>query len=494
MYGKSYDGVTGLIGIKLQPKGLRAVVSQEPVYDLYRYLYMNRVRYLNSLLTPNLYNGIAVTPGPASDQLAYNLNSVVGTPPGCEAANSQAQQEPKPTAAYWKPRNFITGLRGKKTPLFLTQGLLENNTKPDGLAAAFNAVKGPKRAWLGMWDHVRGNDRDAERDNRLKMGRPGWFAETIQFYDRYLKGKKPTRRYPKIVVNTNDGKWRSETAWPPRDAYRVNAPLRTGSYTDDGVNNGSGDGGTPPYGLGIWTFSRPFGHTVRMAGTPRVTVNTDAAAGANIYVDVYNVSPKGIATILTRGAYLLPGPGPVTFNLYDQDWKFHRSNRLGVLVTGGQAEWGSEPASGQLVQVKSATLSMPYLRCERPERAPGGTPTRLEDYRETAPIKVGLQRMRDNTSAQLTVPRKMQHCNRPAKKRCKRSMRLKVPQPRHGRVVRATVYVNGKKRLVKRGPRVRSVKLKRVPKGRFRVRIVARTSTGRKIVKVRRFPACAKRR
>src|SRR5919205_2470123 len=33
MYGKSYDGVTGLIGEVHQPPGLKAVVAQEPVYD-----------------------------------------------------------------------------------------------------------------------------------------------------------------------------------------------------------------------------------------------------------------------------------------------------------------------------------------------------------------------------------------------------------------------------------------------------------------------------
>src|SRR6202035_3421190 len=38
MYGKSYDAVTGLIGEANQPSGLKAIVSQEPVYDLYRYL------------------------------------------------------------------------------------------------------------------------------------------------------------------------------------------------------------------------------------------------------------------------------------------------------------------------------------------------------------------------------------------------------------------------------------------------------------------------
>src|SRR3954463_4309103 len=59
MYGKSYDAVTGLIGVGLRPKGLSAVVAGEPVYDLYRYLYENRVRFINSLETPALYDAIA---------------------------------------------------------------------------------------------------------------------------------------------------------------------------------------------------------------------------------------------------------------------------------------------------------------------------------------------------------------------------------------------------------------------------------------------------
>jgi predicted acyl esterase len=39
LYGKSYDAVTGLMGIARQPHGLAAVVAQEPVDDLYRCLY-----------------------------------------------------------------------------------------------------------------------------------------------------------------------------------------------------------------------------------------------------------------------------------------------------------------------------------------------------------------------------------------------------------------------------------------------------------------------
>ena len=48
MYGKSYDGVTGLVGVNKRPAGLKAVIAQEPVYDLYRYLYGDGIRRLNS--------------------------------------------------------------------------------------------------------------------------------------------------------------------------------------------------------------------------------------------------------------------------------------------------------------------------------------------------------------------------------------------------------------------------------------------------------------
>jgi putative CocE/NonD family hydrolase len=54
MYRKSYDGLTGLIGVDLRPSGLAAVVSQEPVYDDYRYLYGDGMRRLNSVATPAL--------------------------------------------------------------------------------------------------------------------------------------------------------------------------------------------------------------------------------------------------------------------------------------------------------------------------------------------------------------------------------------------------------------------------------------------------------
>ena len=130
MYGKSYDGVTGLIGANRQPVGLGAVVSQEPVYDLYRYLYGDGIRRLNSVLTPALYDLIDVTPGPAADDPNYNIDGLNDTQrPGCPVLNLADQGgNDDHYSAYWRQRNLIPAAEGSTVPLFLTQGLTENNT------------------------------------------------------------------------------------------------------------------------------------------------------------------------------------------------------------------------------------------------------------------------------------------------------------------------------------------------------------------------------
>jgi hypothetical protein len=44
-------------------------------------------------------------------------------------------------------------------------------------------------AWLGPWEHVRGNETDSP--GRLKTGRSGFFDEVMRFYDRFLNGVAP---------------------------------------------------------------------------------------------------------------------------------------------------------------------------------------------------------------------------------------------------------------------------------------------------------------
>jgi hypothetical protein len=77
----------------------------------------------------------------------------------------------------------------------------------------------------------------------------------------------------------------------------------------------------------------------------------------------------------------------------------------------------------------------------------------------------------------------------------RRSMTVRLRRPARGRITRVAVRVAGKRVKLLRGARVRSRFVVRgLPrKGSYRVRVIARTSTGRRIVSSRRYRACVPR-
>ncbi len=403
LYGKSYDAVTGLLGIVQQPKGLAAVVAQEPLYDMYRYLFDDGVRFVNSAATPALYDAIAATPGPLLDSPSYNVNGA--TDPACLARNYAQQQDADHGSAYWKARDIVGKVQAAKpsTPLFLTQGFLENNTKPDGFADLFNAMSGPKRAWFGMWDHVRGNDVDAA--GRLKMGRAGFFDETMRFFDHYVRdvplADAPTQNDPAVATQTSDGSWRSEAAWPPADAQGITTQLRPGTYTDDGQNNGTGSGA----GAGVWTISPPLAADAHYAGVPKATVTLAGATPlTNVVIDTYDIAPNRQATLLSRATTLAGSTGKVTQDLYGNDWKLPAGHRVGVLVTGANAEWWAHAPTGLPVTVTAATITLPFLRHTRSATIQGDPALRLEEWKQEAPFEVSQATIDAATTPDFGLP------------------------------------------------------------------------------------------
>src|SRR3954467_8962303 len=339
MYGKSYDALTGLIGVDRRPPGLRAVVAQEPVYDDYRYLYGDGMRRLNSVATPALYDGIAATPGPVTDDPNYNKSSLNN--PACLAQNWTAQaSDNHHNSAFWRLRNLIPGASGSNVPLFLTQGLTENNTVADGLQDYLANHTGYERGWLGPWEHVRGNETCASGDSstgcdssnvgRLKEGRAGWFDEVMRFYGHYLKGETPSVADPPFAVQTNDGKWRSEAQWPPTDMRQYTTPLKAGSYTDSAqsestaFNSPSGDPSDPTVTSGLWTVSKPLPYDVHLSGSPTAAINvTTTLPNANLVVDVYDLGADGTGPLVTRQGHLVrsQGDSTVPLTLWGADWK-----------------------------------------------------------------------------------------------------------------------------------------------------------------------------
>ncbi|HWL98286.1 MAG TPA: CocE/NonD family hydrolase [Nocardioidaceae bacterium] len=383
MYGKSYDAVTGLVGNNLDLDSVKAVVAQEPVWDMYNYLFSNKVPRPNVVGTPEAYNSIATMPAMADDSDRYTANAdYEATHPECLSDNITNNNEPDPRSAYWRARDLATDAAGTGTPLFVTQGFIEPNTKPEDMEQYLDNHRGPERGWLGQWDHVRGNETDAA--GRLLMGRAGWFDEVMRFYDQHVRGVDPAVSDPAYALEDSLGNWRAQRTWP-MTGISVAARLRSGRYVDNGgalaadapaatADRDDWDLERAP-GLeplsraekmvarrgdaapsSFWSWSAPTPRSLRITGTPRITL--DASTSGNVMVRLWDVARDGTATMFDENVALLEDRGRISFDLKSTDWTFARGDRLGVQIgTIDSGRWWDVP-SGHTIRVSGARLRL----------------------------------------------------------------------------------------------------------------------------------------
>ncbi|MCZ9338015.1 CocE/NonD family hydrolase, partial [Streptomyces sp. TRM76130] len=104
--GKSYDAVTGLIGNNLDQRALKAVVAQEPVWDMYQYIYSNGVPRPNVTGTADAYNSIATMEPMADDDAHYQANArYEETHPECLTENSAGYRTADQEDEHWAARD-----------------------------------------------------------------------------------------------------------------------------------------------------------------------------------------------------------------------------------------------------------------------------------------------------------------------------------------------------------------------------------------------------
>ncbi|QFU87185.1 CocE/NonD family hydrolase [Amycolatopsis sp. YIM 10] len=350
MYGKSYDAITGLVGNNLNQDALKAVVAQEPIWDLYRNIRSNGVPRSTIVNVSNTYNKIATLPQLPDDDPRYLANAEYEEAhPECLLANTAGYQTADPESEYWKARDLAAGAKGSDTPLFVTQGFLEWNTEPEAIQEYLGNHQGPQRGWLGPWDHKRGNDRTP--DGRLEMGREGWFAETMSFYDQYLKGVEPSVRYPDYAIQDSTGTWRAQDSWPVSDGSTT-VELGDGSYVDNG-----GEAGPAPENS-FFTWSEPLAKDVRLTGTPRLSLT--AEGHGNVMIKLYDVAADGTAVMFDEQVSTVDG-GELAFDLKSTDWTLPAGRSLAVEIGTIQAnalnDWIDTP-SRKKIEVTGARLEL----------------------------------------------------------------------------------------------------------------------------------------
>ena len=187
--------------------------------------------------TPALYDGIAATPGPV-DRRPELQRQRASTTRACLALNFAAQAgNDDHDSAFWKPRNLIPGAAGSNVPLFLTQGLTENNTVADGTAAVPRtttpATSAPGSARGSTCAATRRDETRPAEDGPRGLVRRGHALLRPVPEGRHADGRRPADRG---ADQRRQVARRGPVAAGRRDAA-TRARCEPGSYTDDGSDS-----------------------------------------------------------------------------------------------------------------------------------------------------------------------------------------------------------------------------------------------------------------
>jgi predicted acyl esterase len=362
MWGKSYDAWTQVMALAQKPKGLAATVIQSPLIEGYRGFFMNGVHYdAGWYATPGLYGGYDVIPPSVNDsppeEYLYPAQGTA-TNPDCYAENMSMTAINDHSSPYWAERNIVKRAAKSRVPVLWSHGFLDANTKADNFLPVWKHLRGPKRAWFGQYDHVRGNEDEF-------VGRDGFMNEAMAWLDHFTRRKPLPRMYP-VEVQDGEGKWRTEQSWPPRDAKSYPLRVAKGSYEDQRGNDA--DGG----GVGAWTFTQKAPYDLHFAGAPRLKIRVDSVVpDVNLIALLYDIDAQGRGKLITRGASLV-SDGGATFDLYPQDWKLRKGHRFGLLLSGSDESWFSPIPTNTTVEVDGGSLDLSFLRYARTPNLKGG--------------------------------------------------------------------------------------------------------------------------
>ncbi|WP_330232143.1 CocE/NonD family hydrolase [Nocardia sp. NBC_00508] len=396
MFGVSYEGWTGLMGLAGKAKGLAAVAAFEPVVDPYSYLYMQGVSWKFSG-KPITENGvrpadsaglehllIASTPPRPEDGGEYQSNATQ-LPWQCYQHYLSQVADHTPDTSFWRDRDLVAPLRGNTIPLFLGQGFVDYNTRAYRVFDLWNGLgPGAHRAWFGQWGHRTCHD---------KCGTPHFDTELLAFFDKHVAERDVEIPGPRITVSQFDGQWRAETAWPPADAQRVAVELRPGRYTDRGL--------VPGPDREVWSVSEPLTHDQHLSGIPTATLRLSGPPTATVAVELYDIAPDLRATVITRG--IAPVGDTAEVRLLAQDWPIAAGHRIGVRITDVVDDvWSHAPAFAP-VTVAAASVELPLLAGTRHPDLPGGLTEGIVKWRNEKTIALDPG-MLNNATVSMNLP------------------------------------------------------------------------------------------
>jgi hypothetical protein len=323
----------------------------------------------------------------------------------------------------------------------------------------------------------------------LTASAPGWTDARAAFFDHYLLGKNPSYKPLGVATYTQgcngqpvEGPFRTRT-WRGQHPGEVDGSFPgTKSFDGKGGSQEVADAVDPNASGGfagscrtvdagrdadtaVYELPRVTGSGYTLMGAPTVVATLRTSGGyPQIQARLWDVSPDGKQTLVTRGAYA-PDPaasgGRVIFQLHPNGWHFLAGHVAKLELLGRDSPYGQASNTPFTVRVSRLRLELPV------HDSPGGVVTRYSPPRlpprsltaKTRPRRDRRRPFRFRTSGRLLLP-----ANLAREDGCRGKVTVRVTR--------------GRRTLLRRGARVRS-------NCRYRLRWRLRPKRGRVRVRVR---------
>ena len=230
-------------------------------------------------------------------------------------------------------------------------------SNPADVWAVFN-----QRANAFMDHYLRGAGPQPASDvsAALTRGRPGQEHDPVSI----VSGPSlPGLAHDSLVFSSTAG------------GQTTNVPVGVEGVATDPIVNG-GAAGPGPFGSGCrvlssstdpgvvaWTW--PVTRTVTVAGQPLLKLTAQTASpDAELAARLWDLSPDGKQTLLSRGVYRLAGTpsapaGPVSFELSANAWRLPAGDKLKLEVTGADTPYYQVDAIPSVTTVSGASVELP---------------------------------------------------------------------------------------------------------------------------------------
>jgi X-Pro dipeptidyl-peptidase len=352
LIGVSYDGTTPQDVWVEAPPSLKTIVPIAGISDLYKYSYVHGVP-INPPFTAYYwaYVGLGVPPyGGFSPTQPQQVPGIIAGEICQDQAETQSGAGSSALdgdkSAYWQERDFLAELLAdpakERAPVFYIHGLGDWNVQTynmEGWLEAIQATGVPFKAWLGQWPHAWPESTSltakcqVNDEGRNANCRNDWWNETlVAWFDQWLKGSDTgIMDTPTVQVQDDQGIWRHEDEWPPKDVEWRTLRLGPGGSLGDVPGEGSasywdmwaqpcvdGDLGAadlgchdvPPGGMkgptSVEFVSDPFAANTTVSGLPRFEGNVTASGRrASLLFTLMEERPDGSRRVLNWGGQSL---------------------------------------------------------------------------------------------------------------------------------------------------------------------------------------------